>query len=186
MNFSKDILNRKKSTLIFKTFKEKIIKKFNLIDIIKIDALVYYYLIRNKENKFFSLIINKIYNTFYESFSTKSMQKNNRISFNKRCLCDFEIKYKRYCESYTLKAIQINNVKVFISQKMLNKFFINYYDYANVFDKLKANVLFSHRFYDYKLKFVEEINKNALSKNRIYLLSDHKFEQIKKYLNKHL
>ena len=69
---------------------------------------------------------------------------------------------------------------------MLNKLFINYYNYINVFDKLKANVLSSYRFYDYKLKFVKEVNKNALSKNRIYLLLNHKFEQIKKYLNEHL
>ena len=36
------------------------------------------------------------------------------------------------------------------------------------------------------MKFVEKINKNALFKNRIYLLSDYRFEQIKKYLNEHL
>ena len=48
------------------------------------------------------------------------------------------------------------------------------------------NILFSHRFYDYKLKFAKKINKNALFKNRIYSLSGHKFEQIKKYLNEHL
>ena len=59
---------------------------------------------------------------------------------------------------------------------MLNKFFVNYYDYANVFDKSKTNILFLYRFYDHKLKFVESVNKNALFKNRIYLLSDHKFE----------
>ena len=59
---------------------------------------------------------------------------------------------------------------------MLNKFFMNYYNYANVFDRLKINILFSHRFHDHKLKFVKNINKNALFKNRIYLLLDYKFE----------
>ena len=44
----------------------------------------------------------------------------------------------------------------------------------------------SHRFYNYKLKFVERINKNTLSKSRIYSISGHKFEQVKKYLNEHL
>ena len=63
---------------------------------------------------------------------------------------------------------------------------MNYHDYVNVFDKLQANILFSHRFYDHKLKFVKRADKNALFKNRIYSLSDHKFEQIKKYLNEHL
>ena len=53
---------------------------------------------------------------------------------------------------------------------------MNYYDYTNVFDKSKTNVLFSHRFYDHKLKFVENVDKNALFKSRIYSLLDYKFE----------
>ena len=63
---------------------------------------------------------------------------------------------------------------------------MNYFNYINVFNKLYINVLFSHRFYNHKLKFVEKTNKNALFKNQIYLLLNYKFEQIKKYLNKHL
>ena len=63
---------------------------------------------------------------------------------------------------------------------------MNYYNYANVFDKLQANILSLYRFYNYKLKFVERVNKNALFKSRSYLILNNKFEQIKKYLNKHL
>ena len=59
---------------------------------------------------------------------------------------------------------------------MLNKFFKKYYNYINVFDKLKTNVLSLYRFYDHKLKFIKDINKNALFKNRIYLLLDCKFK----------
>ena len=69
---------------------------------------------------------------------------------------------------------------------MLNKLFINYYNYTNVFDRSQANILFSHRFYDHKLKFAERADKNTLLKNRIYLILNYKFEQIKKYLNEHL
>ena len=58
---------------------------------------------------------------------------------------------------------------------MLNKFFKKYYNYANVFDKSKANILFLYRFYNYNLKFVKKVNKNILFQNRIYLLSNHKF-----------
>ena len=36
------------------------------------------------------------------------------------------------------------------------------------------------------MKFVEEANKIALFKNRIYLILKYKFEQVKKYLNEHL
>ena len=77
-------------------------------------------------------------------------------------------------------------LKFSLLKKMLNKLFINYYDYANVFDKSKTNVLSSYRFYNHKLKFAKNVDKNALFKNRIYLLSNHKLEQIKKYLNEHL
>ena len=62
INHSKDISNKKKLTSIFKAFKEKKNQKSDLIDIVEIDALIYYYLIRNKENKLFSLIMNEIYN----------------------------------------------------------------------------------------------------------------------------
>ena len=44
------------------------IKKFDFIDIIKINILIYYYLIRNKKNKLFFLIINKIYDIFNKFF----------------------------------------------------------------------------------------------------------------------
>ena len=41
-------------------------------------------------------------------------------------------------------------------------------------------------FYNYKLKFVKEIDKNILSKNKIYFISNYKLKQIKKYLKNHL
>ena len=43
------------------------IQKFNFIDIVEIDASTYYYLIRNKENKLFSLTMNEIYDTLIQS-----------------------------------------------------------------------------------------------------------------------
>ena len=73
MNSSKDILNKKRITLTFKIFKEKIIKKFDLINIAEINASIYYYLTRNKKNKLFSLIMNKIYNTSYEPSSSRML-----------------------------------------------------------------------------------------------------------------
>ena len=81
------------------------IKKSDLIDIVKINALTYYYLTRNKKNKLFSLIINKIYDILYKSFSIKTIQKDNRILFNKLYLCNFKNKYKKCYKSYTLKIV---------------------------------------------------------------------------------
>ena len=53
---------------------------------------------------------------------------------------------------------------------------MNYHNYVNVFNKSQINILFLYRFYDHKLKFVKKINKSLLFKNRIYSLSDYKFE----------
>ena len=113
MNHFKDISNKKKSILIFKAFKEKMIKKSDFIDITKIDALTYYHLTRNKENKLFFLIINEIYDIFNEFFEIISqLQRDNRISINKSYLCDFEIKYKRCYELYISKNVQISNIEI--------------------------------------------------------------------------
>ena len=144
-------------------------------------------MIRSKENKLFSLTINKIYDTFIETFEIlSSIKRDNRILINDSCSYNFKIKYKKCYKSYIFKNSQINNIKILISQKMLSKFSIDYHNYVNVFDKSQTNILFSHRFYDHKLEFVEEADKNILFKSRIYSILRHKFEQIKKYLNKYL
>ena len=68
MNHFKDAFNKKRSILILKTFKKMKIQKLDLIDIIEINVLIYYHLVRNKENKFFSLTMNEICDTFIQSF----------------------------------------------------------------------------------------------------------------------
>ena len=175
VNFSKD--TRKRSISIFKALKEKMIQEFDLLNIVEIDISIYYYLARSKENKLFSLIMNKIYDIFIEpSEILSSVKRDNRISVNDLCLCNFRIKYKKCYESFISKNSQINNIEILISQKVLSKFSIDYHDYADVFDRLQTNILPSHRFYDHKLKFVEEVDKNALFKSRIYSILKHKFE----------
>ena len=59
---------------------------------------------------------------------------------------------------------------------MLNKLFKKYYNYINVFNKLKTNTLLLYRFYNYKMKFIKKKKKNTLFKNRIYFLLNYKFE----------
>ena len=106
INHSKDVSNKRRSILTFKIFEEKKIQKPDLIDIVQIDASTYYHLIRNKENKLFSLTMNEIYDTSIKSFEMlSSMKRDNRISVNKSCLCDSAIKYKRCCKFYISKFI---------------------------------------------------------------------------------
>ena len=131
--------------------------------------------------------MNKIYDIFIKSFEFLLLiKRDNRILVNDLCLYNFRIKYKKCYEFYTFKNSQINNIEIFISQKMLSKFSIEYYNYVNVFNKSQTNILSLYRFYNHKLKFIEKANKNTLFKNRIYLILKSKFEQVKKYLNEHL
>ena len=58
-------------------------------------------------------------------------------------------------------------MKIFNVEKIFIKLSIEYHNYANVFNKIKIDKLLSHYFYNYKVEFVEGINKNILSKSRI-------------------
>ena len=102
VDFLKD--TRKRSTSILKALKEKMFQKSNLLNIIEINVLIYYYLIRSKENKLFSLTMNKIYDTLIESLEIlSSMKRDNRISINNSYLCNSRIKYKKCYKSYIFK-----------------------------------------------------------------------------------
>ena len=158
------------------------------IDILEIEVIVYYKLIRDKNNKLFSLIIAKI----NKAYLTSRPSRNPRMLVNKLYLYKFEIKYKRCCESnisiinknksyISIKSetnylIRINNAETLIYNKILAKLFIEYYNFVNVFDRIKANELLSHRSYNYKLKFIDNYNKIGLSKSRIYLIFDYKLK----------
>ena len=102
MNSSKD--TRKRSTSTPRTFKEKMIQKSDLLNIVEIDVSTYYYLARSKENKLFSLTMNEIYDIFIKPLEIlSSMKRDNRISINDSYLCNFKIKYKKCYKSYISK-----------------------------------------------------------------------------------
>ena len=51
-----------------------------------------------------------------------------------------------------------------------------YYDYLNIFNRIKTNILSLYYFYNYKLKFNNSSNKIKLSKSRIYLILEYKLK----------
>ena len=163
------ILKRSLSAIV----KEETINNITLfskdkeINILKVEAIVYYKLTRDKNNKLFSLIIaktNKVYLTSILSYSPY-------ISVNKLYLYRFEIKYKRYCESHisinseTNYSIRINSIKTLTRNEILAKLSIEYYNFINVFNRIKTNELSPHYLYNYKLKFIDNYNKIELSKS---------------------
>ncbi len=67
--------------------------------------------------------------------------------------------------------------------ELKKKLSIVYHDFLNVFDREKATQLPSHRSYDHKIELEGE---NQSSRSRLYFMSSHKLQKIKKYLEENL
>ena len=147
------------------------------INILKVEAIVYYKLTRDKNNKLFSLIIIKTNKTYFTSIASH----NSRILVNKLYSYKSKIKYKKCYRSNTYiinnnksnisinsktsYIIRINNMKTLIRNEILVKLLIKYYNYIDVFDRIKTNKLLSYYLYNYKLEFINNYNKIELSKS---------------------
>ena len=86
------------------------------------------------------------------------------------------MKFKRYCELSISSLIYINKIKIFNLDEILIKLLIEYYNYTTIYDKIKIDKLLLYRFYNYKMEFVKEVDKNILSKSRIYLGLNYKLK----------
>ena len=75
-----------------------------------------------------------------------------------------------------MSYIYINKIKVFNLDEILIRLSIEYYNYVNVFDRVKVDKLLLYYFYNYKIKYIKGVNKNILSKNRIYFILNYKLK----------
>ena len=140
------------------------------INILEIDVVAYYRLARDKNNKLFSLIINK---NNIASFTSESF-RDSYILVNKLYFYKSKWKYKKCYESNIF--IYINKIEILIYEELLVKLLSKYYNYIDVFNRIKANKLLSYRIYNYKLKFTKNRNKIELLKSRIYSIFNYKLE----------
>ncbi len=76
------------------------------------------------------------------------------------------------------KMISIMSLK-----KLKKKLSIVYHDFLNVFDREKTIQLSLHRSYDHKIELED---KSQSSRSQLYLMSSHKLQKIKKYLEENL
>ena len=147
------------------------------INILKVEAIVYYKFIWDKNNKLFSLIITKTNKTYFTSIASRNL----RILVNKLYFYKSKIEYKKCYKSNTYiinnnesnisinsetsYTIKIKNTKTLIYNEILAKLLIEYYNYIDVFNRTKTNELLSYRLYNYKLKFINNYNKIELLKS---------------------
>jgi len=74
-------------------------------------------------------------------------------------------------------------ISVMSLNELKKKLLIVYHNFLNVFDKEKATQLLSHQSYDHKIELEDE---NQSSRSRLYLMSSHKLQKVKKYLEENL
>ena len=73
-------------------------------------------------------------------------------------------------------SIEINKTTNLDQDEIKRRLFEKYYNFINVFDRAKINILFLYRLYNYRIKFAKSINETKLLKSRIYFILDYKLE----------
>ncbi len=126
---------------------------FSSINIAMIEAATYRMLVKQSDVKIFAVIVLKI-----DRLITTVENKSEEVNLH-------ELSY----------AEALEQVKI--------KLFSEYHDYLDVFDRAMINQLSSHRFYDHKIKL---INEETFFRSRLYQMFNHKLQKIKKYLIDHL
>ncbi len=86
--------------------------------------------------------------------------------------------------SFVKDFAKLNEMTFVMSlNELKKKLSIVYHDFLNVFDREKTTQLLLHRSYDHKMKLEDE---SQSSRSWLYLMSSHKLQKIKKYLEKNL
>ncbi len=82
-------------------------------------------------------------------------------------------------EDVNLQELSHEKILKEVKAKLSSK----YYDYLDVFNRAMTDQLSSHRFYDHKIKLIDE---KTSSWSRLYHMSDYKLQKMKNYLIEHL
>ena len=176
-SFKPAILHRTTEDIPANTSAEKLnvspIDGSECLDIAEISAASFFMSAKDQDNKLFSLTLNEI-----APQSQSESQRTSRIARNGPCPCGSQYKYKRCCGS-NIKAeptIEISEVADLNQDEIKQRLPEEYYDFVDVFDRAKANILPPHRPYDHRVEFAENVDETKLPKSRIYLMLGHKLE----------
>ena len=156
----------------------KPLRNSNGLDINEISAAAFYDHARKGDCQLFALTITE------EGVAISPQAKSGpHIGRNDRCPCGSKTKYKKCCGS---NAVRVCETEILTPEQVKDRLPTEYHDYLDVFDRSEADKLPPHRTYDHQLEFIDEDAKTRLPKSRIYPMSSHKLEQIKKYLDENL
>ena len=157
------------------------------LDIVEVSAAAFYIEARTKDVKLFSLTMNDIHSVSEkptnDEFQNCSVQIPNDATPSRQ-----GNEYIRGCESQLPRdnAIHLSGAEILSLDDTKSQLPREYHDFLDVFDRSRADELPPHRAYDHKVELVDGANDSNLPKSRIYPISGHKLEQVKKYLDENL
>ena len=169
----------RRRTPFLRDTKEQRLKDPEYLDICEISADAFFMNAKDGKNKLFSLTLNEV------APRTQRPPRTPRIARNGPCPCGSQSKYKKCCGSNS-KDVEISETVGLNQDEIKQRLPSEYHDYLDVFDRSKADELPPHRPYDHRLEFMDGADTAKLPKTRIYPMSGHKLEQVKKYLDEHL
>jgi len=126
--------------------------------------------IRSIDAASFKTLLNHSKKNKIEVFALFMMNINKEIAYNTQC---------------NLNALNISSINE-TTQNLKDikaKLSLKYYEFLDVFDRAQSNKLFSHCFYDHKIKLISD---STFSCCRVYWMFSVKLLKVKKYLNENL
>ena len=126
------------------------------MNIHKVNAALFYLLMKDLQNQVFFIIIAEI----------EKLQAQKAVR-----------------DPSSLEITFLSEISSVNTAELMIKLPLKYYDYANVFNKQAVKVLPSQHFYDYK---IELKSSDSLSKSWLYLMSKKKLQKVKEYLSENL
>ena len=125
---------------------------------------------------------------FYKLNFRKNKTANVKYYFMIMFKIDDALTIYRVKNDLKISSIEINEMdEIFIKKSSLKeikiKFHLDFHDLLQTFDLITTENLSLHRFYNYKIDFIDDFH---MMRNRIYSLSYLKLMKLKKYLKKNL
>ncbi len=196
MNKNKILLNMRHDTIVYSDQLNISISIFSILSNIKHSSWSRSTFISSATHSNASKIFKRSVSIIQkESFSIQNIdivsfqalvkrKKKNQIKIFAMFVEDIDRKiiYNTQCELDVINVFSVNEMTQNLEDIKV-KLSLKYQDFLDVFDRVQADKLSSHRSYDHKI----ELNSDVTSSHcRAYWMSLYKLQKVKKYLNKNL
>ena len=196
MNKNKILLNMRHDTIVYSDQLNISISIFSILSNIKHSSWSRSTFISSATHSNASKIFKRSVSIIQkESFSIQNIdivsfqalvkrKKKNQIKIFAMFVEDIDRKiiYNTQCELDVINVFSVNEMTQNLEDIKV-KLSLKYQDFLDVFDRVQADKLSSHRSYDHKIELTSDVTSSHC---RAYWMSLYKLQKVKKYLNKNL